>query len=113
MDHNADAEGNYTLLCLKIGEKSSEAQIVGSFDQTDQDLPILRLKKPLQWYGKGPIRSQPECGFHNELCENTEINLMIVCGISVFVILLITVVFFVFKYVQHIISTFNQIDFFE
>lgn len=43
MDHNADAEGNYTLLCLKIGEKSSEAQIVGSFDQTDQDLPVSLL----------------------------------------------------------------------
>lgn len=44
MDQNGDAEGNYTLLCLEIVNKSIDMQIVGSFHQTENDLPVSRKK---------------------------------------------------------------------
>ncbi|OTF83668.1 atrial natriuretic peptide receptor-like protein [Euroglyphus maynei] len=59
MDRNGDAEGNYTLLSLDIVNKSIEMQIVGSFHQTENDLPVLKLNRKLKWYGNGPILSEP------------------------------------------------------
>lgn len=47
MDQNGDAEGNYTLLCLEIVNKSIDMQIVGSFHQTENDLPVSRKKNEI------------------------------------------------------------------
>ena len=49
MDENGDAEGNYTLLCLDIVNKSIDMQIVGSFHQTENDLPVCFNQVLLIW----------------------------------------------------------------
>ena len=56
MDQNGEAEGNYTLLSMKvvtnvtknsenktITNKSIEMQIVGAFQQTAHDVPVWTL----------------------------------------------------------------------
>lgn len=49
-----ETEGNYTLLTMEIKNGTIEMQMVGVFQQTEHEIPILNLAKTLQFYGNGP-----------------------------------------------------------
>ncbi|XP_014675128.1 PREDICTED: guanylate cyclase 32E-like [Priapulus caudatus] len=76
MDHNGDAEGNYTLIARKSLPNGTEAyglMPVGNFQLNADNastLPDLKLHSndSIEWIsGHWPI-DEPECGFRNEKC---------------------------------------------
>lgn len=97
MDQNGEADGNYTLLAMQVINDSIEMKIVGSFQQTDHEIPVLNLVDKLNFYGNGPPKSEPDCGFNNELCDNG-LSIVVITMITTSLLLLMMCVSFIFKY---------------
>lgn len=68
MDHNADAEGNYTLVALIENERDGRPVGLypfGTFllDQNTSGLPPLQQERSLVWPRKRVPMAVPVCGF--------------------------------------------------
>ncbi|XP_077551624.1 guanylate cyclase 32E-like, partial [Haemaphysalis longicornis] len=73
MDHNGDAEGNYTLIARKgNGQKDGAFGLfpVGVFELSGNgsELPILNLFDTIDWINGMPPKDEPPCGFSGEKC---------------------------------------------
>ncbi|KAG8182191.1 hypothetical protein JTE90_017142 [Oedothorax gibbosus] len=75
VDESGDAEGNYTVMALVQNENSSiraRMRPVARFThQGRNELPKLRLERPINWISGHPPLSEPVCGFDGEKCGNT------------------------------------------
>ncbi|KYN04686.1 Guanylate cyclase 32E [Cyphomyrmex costatus] len=96
LDENGDAEGNYTLVAL-ANVTGYGLYPFGYFiaKQQGTNLPNLRLHKDISWFGKGPPKAEPYCGFYGEKCNPH--NGKIISGIIALILIIMTVSLIFYK----------------
>ena len=121
MDHNADAEGNYTLVAYDTKQDGKLRHSAGLYpfgtfllDQNTSGLPPLRLERPLVWPRGRPPLAVPICGFRGELCvqqyADNEIVMGVVGGISIVLCVVMIVAYRNYKYEQELDSLLWRVD---
>ncbi|XP_067143457.1 guanylate cyclase 32E-like [Centruroides vittatus] len=100
MDENGDTEGNYTVLAvfnktkLKLPHDAihlfKSMQPVAHFTNDDQqNLPTIHLRRNINWFGKGPPKGEPLCGFKDEKCSSSpRLKVIIMCSICISIIVI-------------------------
>ncbi|CAG9815672.1 unnamed protein product [Phaedon cochleariae] len=95
LDQNGDSEGNFSVIAYTEPENKNvrsnftcdyQMRSVGQFYQTDSNsFPQYDLNSntQIQWPGSGRPKSEPSCGFDNELCPkpNTQLNSIVAAGV--------------------------------
>lgn len=101
IDDNGDADGNYSLLALKVDQANSKMEPVGVFEKAyNSELPELHLQGKIEWLSDKVPKDEIKCGFNNERCRS-KFDPLIVIIIGIFGLILFISFYLLFRHYRY------------